>query len=89
MLEWCLEHPWMTFILLLTLFSGVRINIASGYWRKETQLEWRVHELEELLCPCEQHDWVETNIEADDNEKTVHYMCRKCKKQREEVMIKQ
>ena len=86
MFDWCLAHPWMTFILLLVLFSGVRISIAGGHWQKEIKLECRIHELEELLCPCEQHDWVETDRKvSDDNKTTRTMMCRKCKKRKEET----
>ena len=81
MLEWCFEHPWMTFIVLLVLFSGVRISIASGCWQKEIKLEWRIHELEEILCPCEQHDWqsVET-VWEENKKKSTKYICARCKK---------
>jgi len=81
MIDWCFAHPWMTFFMLLVLLSGVRINIASGHWQKEVKLEWRIHELEELLCPCEQHDWqlVETVLEENEK-KNTKYICTRCKK---------
>lgn len=27
MTEWCMEHPWLTFILLFILFDSIRIRI--------------------------------------------------------------
>ena len=46
----------------------------------------RIRELEEILCPCEQHDWVSTGYHFDDGtgygDSTTfyHYICKRCKK---------
>ena len=47
----------------------------------------RSDELEELLCPCAQHQWVRGEEEyvrtsIDDSEIGVNYRCKKCKKKR-------
>jgi hypothetical protein len=38
MAEWCMEHPWMTFIIALTLAQGVGnfIRIKIVHRRKST-----------------------------------------------------
>lgn len=51
------------------------------------ELKNRVHELEEILCPCEQHDLVEvyTYNHYDNDGFYMYpisvYVCRRCKKQ--------
>jgi hypothetical protein len=50
-----------------------------------TRLEYRVKELEEKICPCEDHDWKVVGsylrIDWPDNFITVeHLKCRKCGK---------
>ena len=57
---------------------------------KIMQLEYRVADLEERLCPCEDHDWKrigshnhwlwETEVET-----VNHYKCRRCGKYKEEL----
>ena len=53
---------------------------------ENTQLRYRVAELEERLCPCEGHDWkhIGINLEGGSgmgDELTVHnYKCRRCGK---------
>lgn len=51
------------------------------------RLTYRVAELEERLCPCEQHDWICTNTEwqvasGDGDMETIYdYKCKRCGKQ--------
>ena len=54
------------------------------------RLTYRVKELEERLCPCEQHDWVVTHIEHStitctglDFYTIYHCKCKNCGKQAE------
>ena len=55
------------------------------------RLTYRVKELEERLCPCEQHQWLVTDMESvyepdpyDINDETTYYTfkCRRCGKTR-------
>ena len=52
------------------------------------RLRYRVQELEERLCPCEQHQWLITNEECDvgtapgDVTTYYTYKCRRCGKKR-------
>ena len=52
------------------------------------RLRYRVQELEERLCPCEQHQWLITNEEYDvgttpgDVTTYYTYKCRRCGKKR-------
>ena len=53
------------------------------------RLTYRVNELEEILCPCESHDWqlLEKDIEPIDAFsyiKKCRYKCSKCKKEKTE-----
>lgn len=49
-------------------------------------LQYRVADLEERLCPCEQHDYIETSREytditiLGDEVCKIHYKCRVCGK---------
>jgi hypothetical protein len=50
------------------------------------RLQCRVKELEERLCPCEQHDWVliSTTYDYDGygySDARNHYKCRRCGKE--------
>ena len=51
------------------------------------RLTYRVAELEERLCPCEQHDWKCTNMDwqvvsgVGDVETVYDYKCKRCGKQ--------
>ena len=51
------------------------------------RLTYRVAELEERLCPCEQHDWKHTgtdwevSVGVDDMEAIYKYKCKRCGKQ--------
>ena len=52
------------------------------------RLTYRVAELEERLCPCEEHDWkmVGSHYEYPapmDIETVYHYKCRRCGKYKE------
>ena len=51
---------------------------------KIVRLEYRVAELEERLCPCEEHDWKEIGSRISYGMydiDTVHtYKCRRCGK---------
>lgn len=56
---------------------------------KIMQLEHRVSELEEKLCPCEDHDWKYIGnhvrwVYVYDIETVNHYKCRRCGKYKEE-----
>lgn len=50
------------------------------------ELKNRVNELEEILCPCEQHDFVKVDTYNHYNDDGFYmysvrvYVCRKCKK---------
>lgn len=51
----------------------------------------RIRELEEILCPCEQHDWVSTGYHFDggtgrgDHTTFYHYICKRCKKRMQSI----
>ena len=53
------------------------------------RLTYRVEELEERLCPCEQHDWKKIDYEfiggtGRGDEQTIYsYKCRRCGKHTE------
>lgn len=42
----------------------------------------RILELEEILCPCRQHDWVELSSQylSCSDRTVITKMCRKCKR---------
>ena len=53
------------------------------------KLTYRVADLEERLCPCEQHDWVKIGSHFEfpspmDSNIVYHYKCRRCGKYKEE-----
>ena len=54
--------------------------------KKIAQLTARVAELEELLCPFNQHDWIEIDYHLESfnhdyvAEVIHHYKCKRCKK---------
>lgn len=54
------------------------------------QLTYRVAELEERLCPAEQHNWVKAGHRYTDicgHLETVHrYKCRRCGKVKEDIV---
>lgn len=56
------------------------------------RLTYRVAELEEKLCPCEQHDWVKLDFRfiggtGRGDELTMYrYKCKKCGKQKEDII---
>ena len=54
------------------------------------RLQYRVKELEERLCPCEQHDWVMIGREyiynAYDVDTVNHYKCKRCGKEKKGIM---
>ena len=82
MAEWCMEHPWMTFFLLMTLFSS-SIKIGPSSSRKLLRAEARIHELEEIICPCEQHDWLLVQIfDDEDGKQRQRSVCSRCKKEK-------
>lgn len=53
------------------------------------RLNYRVADLEERLCPCEEHDWKQVDsyllISADgiDYDTMIKYKCRRCGKLKE------
>lgn len=52
-----------------------------------TDLEYRVKTLENILCPCGQHDWVKSTetygTDGNFERYTIEtYMCRKCFKEK-------
>ena len=52
---------------------------------KLIKAQYRIKELEERLCPCEQHDWVEIHkefmmISSSDMEVLRTYKCKTCGK---------
>ena len=56
------------------------------------RLTYRVAELEERLCPCEEHDWkhIDSHCELQfDNDIQIirHYKCRRCGKYKEDGWI--
>lgn len=56
------------------------------------KLTYRVAELEEKLCPCEQHDWVKVGYRLvggtgrGDELPVYSYKCKRCGKQCEELI---
>ena len=53
------------------------------------RLEYRIADLEERLCPCEDHDWKvigshEHWLYEIEIETVYHYKCRRCGKYKEE-----
>lgn len=55
------------------------------------RLTYRVKELEERLCPCESHDWVQVGYRyvmncPGDLDTIYKYKCRKCGKEKESLI---
>ena len=49
------------------------------------KLNYRIAELEERLCPCEEHDWKDVSCHRIDSTTAIHrYKCKRCGKVREE-----
>lgn len=45
----------------------------------------RIRELEEILCPCEQHDFIKTGFHLEGGsigaaDTVNHFICKRCKK---------
>jgi len=76
MLDWCLMHPVLAFILS-TIFLSIVLYFADRILTEKIKLECRVRELEEIICPHKSHDWVSISQTAS--------MCRRCKKTRTAV----
>ena len=60
--------------------------------KEENQkLKYRIKELEERLCPCEEHDWklISTHYQfgccVEDIDTIYHYKCKRCGKEKREV----
>lgn len=56
------------------------------------RLTYRVAELEERLCPCEDHDWKKIGshdvwLGPMDFETVYHYKCKRCGKCKEEGVL--
>ena len=55
------------------------------------RLNYRIADLEERLCPCEDHDWVKTDYRLSGgsgmgDELTIYsYKCRRCGKTKESL----
>ena len=54
------------------------------------RLEYRVKDLEERLCPTEQHDWLcvgyrRVHIGCGETESISRYKCRRCGKEKEDM----
>ena len=51
----------------------------------------RIKELEEILCPCEQHDWISNRYHFSggtgrgDETTIYHYICKRCKKRMQSI----
>ena len=51
----------------------------------------RIKELEEILCPCEQHDWISNGYHFSggtgrgDETTIYHYICKRCKKRMQSI----
>ena len=56
-----------------------------------TRLNYRIAELEERLCPCEEHDWkiigshMITLTKGLDFDTVYHYKCKRCGKFKESM----
>ena len=55
------------------------------------QLTYRVEELEERLCPCEQHDWVKVDfrlkyVGSPEPMSIYRYKCLVCGKGKEDIV---
>lgn len=50
------------------------------------RLTYRVSELEERLCPCEQHQWIMTGTKHNINNTIYIYKCRRCGKTRKTLI---
>lgn len=54
---------------------------------ENTKLKYRIKELEERLCPCEDHDWKLINTEykfgccVEDIDTVYYYKCTRCGKE--------
>jgi hypothetical protein len=53
------------------------------------RLEYRVKDLEERLCPTEQHDWLtvgyrHVHVGCGETQSITRYKCRKCGKEKED-----
>ena len=63
---------------------------TKRFLREEiVRLEYRVKELEERLCPAEEHDWKKTRsqftmISPYDSQMLNSYLCRRCGKRKQE-----
>lgn len=63
---------------------------TKRFLREEiVRLEYRVKELEERLCPAEEHDWKLTGshvsmISPYDSQTVKDYLCRRCGKRKRE-----
>lgn len=51
-----------------------------------TKLKYRIADLEERLCPCEDHDWAQigyyydSSMDGSDTDTVYKYKCRRCGK---------
>lgn len=64
--------------------------VSKRFLREEVvRLEYRVKELEEKLCPAEDHDWKaaavhHTMISSFDTQTVTDYLCRRCGRRKTE-----
>ena len=64
--------------------------VSKRFLREEvTRLEYRVKDLEERLCPAEEHDWKVTSVHRSmissyDMQTVTESLCRRCGKRKVE-----
>lgn len=63
----------------------------TGLKGEIVKLTYRVAELEERLCPCEQHDWVRVDCRlqysgSSEPMSIYRYKCRVCGKGKEDIV---
>lgn len=71
------------------MWGGGRMMTRRMLKEEIVRLTYRVAELEERLCPCEDHDWKKVGSHyvfpaPQDIETVYHYKCRRCGKYKEE-----
>jgi hypothetical protein len=76
-----------------TMFSN-RKKVKPMFGKRKLELlahTARIKELEEILCPCEQHDWISNGYHFSggtgrgDETTIYHYICKRCKKRMQSI----